>query len=373
MSPPALTEQGCRQRQDRLRRLLAEKGLAGAVISAPQDIHYFSGYPIPVLPRFPAILYIAADGPSWLASPGAEAAFVDQSAKYEGMQSSPLNPDPMRRMARLVEKGFGRQARRVGWQSETLPHVLAEAFTKGLHADEWAPIDDGLTDMQSRKDADEVALLRESIACTLSGYDAVKAAIRPGVNELAVLEAGHAAANLRAGEIVYYGGEHQSGEKGGAARNRNIRDGELYIVDSNTVFRGYWSDLCRTFAVGETTPLQREVFAHIAAILADLPAKLKPGAKGAELWRWMDERIRQHPHLRDVGLPHHVGHGIGTRSHEPPLLLRGRDDVLQPGNVVSCEPGSYTPELNAGVRIENTFLITESGCELLSDYPVALA
>jgi Xaa-Pro aminopeptidase len=215
-------------------------------------------------------------------------------------------------------------------------------------------------------------LLCESIACTLAAYDAVRAAIAPGANEVAVLAAGHRAANLRAGEQVFHSGDYRCGVFGGPARDREARAGELYIVDAWTTYRGYWSDLCRTFAVSEPTPLQIEVFDHMAGILAEVPDKLKPGARGTELWRWIDRRIREHPHLREAGFTHHAGHGVGIRGHEPPDLNRDREGILAPGNVVSCEPGAYTPELNGGIRLENTFLITESGCELLSDYPVAL-
>ena len=93
---------------------------------------------------------------------------------------------------------------------------------------------------------------------------------------------------------------------------------------------------------------------------------------GTAIWTWVDGRIREHPHLREIGLTHHGGHGVGLRAHEGPDLNRDRDDILRPGDVVSVEPGAYTPELRAGIRLENTFLITETGCELLSEYPLSL-
>jgi Xaa-Pro aminopeptidase len=130
--------------------------------------------------------------------------------------------------------------------------------------------------------------------------------------------------------------------------------------------------MCRTFAIEKVTPLQREVYAHIAEILVDVEGKLKPGVHGTDIWKWVDGRIREHPLLRDIGLTHHAGHGVGLRSHEGPDLNRDRGSELRPGDVVSVEPGAYMPELRPGFRLENMFLITETGCELLSDYPLSL-
>ena len=370
-----LTLDGCRTRQDRFRALLQSQGVDAAVISDPRDVYYLTGFLAPSQPPLPVLLYVETRGRSILAAHTDEGeAAVDERATYEPHLLATLNPDPMRRLAQALAdhlSGAG-TVRRLGWQAESLPQHVGQLLAATLHPDEWIPIDDGLSDLQARKDPDEIALLRESIACTLAAYDAVREAIVPGVNELAVLEAGHRAANLRAGEPVFHNGDYRSGEQGGPARNREIKTGELYIVDAWTIYRGYWSDLCRTFAVGEPTPLQQEVFALMAEILADVPGHLKPGARGTDLWRWIDRRIREHPQLREAGLGHHAGHGVGVRAHEAPDLNRDREGILEPGNVVSCEPGSYTPALNRGIRLENTFLITETGCELLSDYPVTL-
>ena len=371
-----LTHEGCRGRQERFRALLAEQRLDAAVIGDPREIFYLTGLLLPSVITFPALLYVETAGRIWLAAHTAEdEALVDDRVTYEPHLLYTLNPDPMRRLARVVaERLAGAPSpRRLGWQAESLPRLLGDVIAEALHPDEWVAVDDGIAALQRRKDADEVALLRTAIGCSLAAYDAARPAIVPGVSELAVLEAGHTAATLYAGETVHHGGDYRSGELGGPARDRTVPAGELYIIDAQSTYRGYWADLCRTFPVGEPTPLQREVFAHVAAILAEVPAMLKPGLRGTELWRRMDGRLREHPHLREVGLVHHAGHGVGVRPHEAPDLNRDREGVLAVGDVVSVEPGAYSAELRGGVRLENTFLITETGCELLSEYPVALA
>ena len=309
-----LTRAGSEMRHERFRAMLARRGLDAAVVSDPRDIYYLTGLLIPSFPGFPALLYVEADGGSWLAAPTADGeALADDRVTYETNVLSTLNPDPMRRLAQTVAGHLtGKRApRRLGWQAEALPRLIGEQLADTLRPGDWVAIDDDLAALEKRKDADEVALLRQAIDCSRAAYDAARAAIAPGVTELAVLEAAHTAATLHAGEIIFHSGDYRSGERGGPARDRAIRGDELYIIDAWSTYHGYWSDLCRTFAVSEPTPLQREVFDHLAGI-------------------------------------------------------------LEVGDVVSCEPGAYTPALNAGVRLENTFLITESGAELLSDYPVSL-
>jgi Xaa-Pro dipeptidase len=367
-----LTIDGCRIRQERFIEMLERNDLDGALVSDPREIYYLTGL---LIERFPALLYIETEGLSWLVSHSAEGeALVNTRGTYEPSTLATLNPDPMCLLAyEVARKASGTQpVHRLGWQAESLPKLLADVYASAAPPDEWVTIDEQFAALEKSKEADEIELLREAISCSLAAYDADRQAISPGVSELAVLEAGHQAATLHAGEMIFHSGDYQSGQVGGFARDRLIQAGELYIIDAWTTYRGYWSDLCRTFAVGEPTPLQREVYDHIAGIHNEIPSRLAPGGRGTELWAWIDKRLREHPHLRDLGLPHHAGHGVGLRGHEAPDLNRDREGILAVGDVVCVEPGSYSAELDGGVRLENTYLITENGAELLSDYPFNL-
>jgi Xaa-Pro aminopeptidase len=368
----------CAKRQERLRQMLDVRGIEIAFLSDQREIFYLTGLllnPAGAAFPFPALLAIETNGDSWLACHTDDGdALVDERLTYEPNLHFTINPNPLRRLAEIVaaRSAGGRQPSKIGYQAESLPHLLADTIARVQRPRAWVAIDDEIAALEKRKDPDEIELLQRSIHCTLAAYDAAKAAIEPGVNELAVQQAGHMAATFHADEVTFHNGDYQSAEFGGFARDRQIEEGEFYIIDAWSTYHGYWSDLCRTFPVGEPSLLQRDVHNHVAAALLDVQAEIRPGRTGDEIWRWLDKRLREHPHLRDSGLTHHAGHGIGLRPHEAPDLNRDRGGLFEPGEVICVEPGAYAPDLRKGVRLENTFLITESGCQLLSKYPVRL-
>jgi Xaa-Pro aminopeptidase len=355
-----------------LRARLNEQAIEAAVISDARDIYYLTG----VLPAAqPTLLLLTTAGEAILIdhSGEGEAAVTDRLV-YEYNKLYTLNPDLLRCLAAvLAPRLAGRPAvGRLGWQAEALPRSIGEVVAVALRPAEWVVIDEIISGMQQCKDADEISLLRKVNRCNLAAYAAAEQAIKAGVNELEILAAAQRAAMLEAGEPVNVGGDYRCGAFGGPARFRLTQAGELYIIDSGFAYRGYWTDLARTFAVGEPTALQRSVYAHVAAILNEVPFQLRPGGSGRALWRWLDARLREHPHLAESGLVTHGGHGIGTRVHEMPDINRDRDGRFAVGNVVTCEPGGYSTLLKAGIRLENALLITEWGVENLSPYPLDL-
>jgi Xaa-Pro aminopeptidase len=145
--------------------------------------------------------------------------------------------------------------------------------------------------------------------------------------------------------------------------DRPIESGVLVTVDAGCVIDGYCSDCTRTFAVGEVPDRLSELYALcLEAQLAGLSA-VGPGVHGRDV----DAASRVAIEAAGLGWAygHGLGHGVGLQIHEAPVLRRESTDVLEPGNVVSVEPGIYLPD-DAGVRIEDVVLVTEDSCERLT-------
>lgn len=374
-----LTPEGCRVRQERFLSRLEQVQIEAALISAPRDIYYLTG----VLPEFhlpyPSLLFLGPGLASWLATGLDEAraatAVVDEAVTYPIGMYATVNPDNHRRLGEAIRDLAARTPHllRVGFQREGTPFSLTSAFDRAAFPRRWEEVDEILQELQLRKDPDEVACIQRAVHANLAGYTRAQQVIHPGITELEVMTECHAAVLRHSGQVHFYNGDFQCGEMGGYARSRAIEAGELYIIDAWVDLGGYWSDMSRTWIVGEpATDLQLSVYEHLAGVLSAVPEMARVGRSTMEFWQELDARIREHPHMAAGGLPHHGGHGIGLRAHEGPDLNRDRGGVFEVGNVFTCEPGFYSDALRQGVRLENNFYLSPDGVVNLSDTPLSL-
>jgi Xaa-Pro aminopeptidase len=234
-------------------------------------------------------------------------------------------------------------------------------------------IDSILVQLRRAKDPDELLLMKNAIACTIAMYCRAREIIEPGIPELAVFGELHSAAVQEAGEPLsaLLGNDYQCNSRGGPARkDHRAGDGELYILDLGPCYRGYFSDNARTFAVNrKPTDAQFQACEMIKGVHQIIHQKAKPGARCVEIYSAVDAYYRENGW---DGLPHHLGHGMGLQPHEYPHLNPKWDDTLMEGEVFTAEPGVYSDELRAGIRIENQYLVTSIGVESLVDFPMDL-
>jgi Xaa-Pro aminopeptidase len=143
----------------------------------------------------------------------------------------------------------------------------------------------------------------------------------------------------------------------------SIRGNQLLLVDMGARVAGYCSDMTRTHAVGKLNPKTRRMYrAVLESQLAAIEA-LKPGATCASV----DRAARQV--LRGYGMDklfiHSTGHGLGLEIHEVPRVGRKDGTRLERGMAITIEPGVYLEGVG-GIRIEDTVIVTETGCEILT-------
>jgi Xaa-Pro aminopeptidase len=151
--------------------------------------------------------------------------------------------------------------------------------------------------------------------------------------------------------------------------DRVIGRGELVVVDFGCIVDGYCSDMTRTVSVGDPGPDARRVW----DVVATSQRAGRDAVRGGAACRDVDRASRAV--IEEAGwgetFAHGTGHGVGLEIHEAPRVAATADGTLEPGHVVTVEPGVYLPGVG-GVRIEDTVVVTPDGAEALTAFPKQL-
>ena len=217
------------------------------------------------------------------------------------------------------------------------------------------------------KDAAEIGRIREAVSLGASLFSVARREIRPGVREAEVAAAMEYEARRRGAEGMSFPTILASGPRSaivhGRASMERIRRGGFVVCDFGVILAGYCSDRTCTVHVGQPSRDRRAFYEAVREAQQAAIECAKPGVPTGEV----DEAARSV--LRKWKLAkyftHSTGHGLGLEIHEGPRLAAGQAEKLEPGMVVTIEPGAYIPG-KQGVRIEDVVVITASGCEPLT-------
>jgi Xaa-Pro aminopeptidase len=152
----------------------------------------------------------------------------------------------------------------------------------------------------------------------------------------------------------------------GRATDRTLHAGELVTIDFGAMWNGYCSDCTRTVVLGHADERQSRVYGVVLEALRSSLAMIRPGV----VCREVDARARAVIAASGFGdaFGHSLGHGVGLDVHEGPRLSPQEDAALEPGMVLTVEPGIYLPGWG-GVRVEELVVVTEDGCRVLTRAP----
>jgi Xaa-Pro aminopeptidase len=145
---------------------------------------------------------------------------------------------------------------------------------------------------------------------------------------------------------------------------RILQEGDFVLIEFNGYADGYWTDLSRTFIVGEPNERQKGMAQAVSEALETVVSAVKPNVTAGSL----DELARKV--FRSAGLEqyfmHYIGHAVGFAFHEQPVLKTDSDVLLEPGMILAIEPGLYIEKVG-GIRIEDNLVVTSEGVECLSN------
>lgn len=267
-----------------------------------------------------------------------------------------------------------------GFPLETADHLRANGVE--LRAD------GELFDLRRRAKNDaELAGVRRAQRAAERAMEAVRARLRAGAGVTCEeLQAEASRVFAQEGMIVpdiviaSHGAQTAVGHEPG---HGPVRPGEPVVVDlfPRDPASGCYADMTRTFCLGEP-PDELVSYQRLCREALDrVYAAIRPGVTGAELHRLACELFHEHGfptqlskqpgEVLEEGFFHSLGHGVGLEVHERPALGRSGEELV-PGDVLAVEPGLYRKDFG-GCRLEDLVLVTEDGCEVLTEYPYDLA
>lgn len=252
------------------------------------------------------------------------------------------------------------------YEDDELTVRAAKHLAEALGSITLSPLSNQPEKLRRVKDEGEIALIERACAISSQAFEDICAFIQPGMSELLIkrqlenrlLELG--AQGTSFSSIVASGpnGSLPHAEAG----ERQVQVGDMITLDFGAKVGGYCADMTRTISIGQPSAKMLEIYNLVLEAQMASQDALAPG----KVCSSVDAIARRI--IGDAGYGPHFGHGlghaVGIDIHEDPRLSMKCDDLLEPGHVVTVEPGIYLPGIG-GVRIENTCVITQTGARSL--------
>ena len=204
--------------------------------------------------------------------------------------------------------------------------------------------------------------MRECFEYQKKLHDTLRKELHIGIKETEISEIISSFGAVWQGDIV--SGE-RSADIEGVATDRVIKDGDTLITDIQFFDGEMWSDITRTYIFGTPGKAVSELYKKTENALKNTEKLLKDGTRCADLYAFLKKELDS-----EYAFTHHAGHLIGDKPLIKPQFLPESRECLKSGMAVTLEPGVYIPG-KFGIRLENNYLITESGYESLFDYPLS--
>ncbi len=351
-----------KHRLDRLRSVLQRTGTEALLVTSALNRKYMTGF-------------TGTSGFALVTARGDAVLLSDFRYRTQAPEQSPdyrfAETDQMKPYLTLHEVLRELGIRRLGFEQQHVTVGAHAAMNRELEGIELVATDGLVESLRMIKDEGELAVIREACKLADDTFSHVLPMLKPGVSERDIaleieLFMRRRGASGTSFETIVASGVRSSMPHG-VASDKRLGAGELVTLDFGALYNGYCSDLTRTVYLGggDSAALARAKEIYDIVLEAQLAALavLKPGMTGAEGDKAARDVIERYGYGAMFG--HGTGHSFGMEIHESPRLNRTGAVVLEPGMVVTVEPGIYLPEFG-GVRIEDDVVLVEGGIEVLT-------
>jgi len=358
-------------RLGRLRDRLADAGVDAAVISEPANVRWLTGFTgsngtVVLLGTGEALLVTdgryAEQAPAQLA----EAGCSDEVEVVVARKATDAVAGRLDGVSRLGLEDSVAWAEQIRWSE------AVEAGNSGTRNTETVPLTEAVEGLRAVKDPAELARMQAAARIADGALAAVEPMLRPGVTEAEIQQALDDAIRAAGASGPAYDTIVASGPNSALPHarptGRELQAGDLVVVDAGAEVDGYRSDMTRSFVLGDPGERAAAMLEVVGRSQSAGVAAVRPGVEASEI----DGACRSVIDEAGMGeaFVHGSGHGVGLDVHELPRVVSGSTAVLEPGNVLTVEPGVYFPGVG-GARVEDLLVVTGDGCRPLTLHPKA--
>jgi Xaa-Pro aminopeptidase len=342
-------------RRKRLIALFAKAKIDALLVSSPANVRYLSGFTgsngiVLVTPKV-----------SWL--------LTDPRYTIRASQESDCK---VKIVKGPLIAGLPSVKGTLGFEADHTTVTQRTALGKAVSA-KLKPVTGLVESLREIKEQSEIDLIRASVHLNSAAFRAAMAAVQPGMKESALAAEIDHQMRLLGAESAAFETIVASGPRTALPHAQPgpdpIRTNELILIDMGAQLSGYASDMTRMAWIGKPTTKARRLYNAVLEAQLEAVAAVRDG----ETAEAVDGKARGvlRKHGLDQRFVHSTGHGLGLEIHEQPRIATKSKTILREGMVITIEPGIYL-EGDGGIRIEDTVLVTRTGCEILTTTPKEL-
>ncbi|MGX1263798.1 Xaa-Pro aminopeptidase [Rossellomorea marisflavi] len=335
---------------NRLRESLNEQSIDALLITSEFNRRYMTNFT-----GSAGVVLISADKALFITDFRYTEQAAEQAVGYDIIQhKGPIHEEVAKQVKELGLK-------KVGFEKDYMTYDAFTTYQAALGA-EFVPVSGVVEKLRLIKTPEEIKIIKYAADIAEATFKHILDYIRPGLTELDVSNEmeffmrKQGATSSSFDTIVASG--LRSAMPHGVASEKVIEKGDFVTLDFGAYYNGYASDMTRTISVGEPSEKLKEIYDIVLQSQLMAVEQIKPGMTGKEADAISRDYITEKGYGDCFG--HSLGHGIGLEVHEGPGLSFRSEMTLEPGMIVTVEPGIYVPGVG-GVRIEDDLVITEDG------------
>lgn len=350
-------------RRDKLRALLRASQAPAMLVTGEVNVSYLTGF--------------TGDSSALLIGPHLEVIVTDSRYTTQLKEECPGIEVQVRKVTQPINEAIARvvkkaRLRRLAYEGNRLVVESFHGLRERLPEVEWLPFGGKIeSELRAIKDEFEIAQTREAVRLAERAFEVVRASLMPEATEVETAWELERVVRKFGGAGMSFPPIVAVGDRAALPHYRPqsfaVKQAPLLLIDWGAqTSSGYKSDITRTLFTGKPTKQLATVYNTVLKAQQRAIQAIRPGRKCSAIDAQARDYIDQAGFGKYFG--HGLGHGIGLEIHEQPRFSPASDAQLEPGMIVTVEPGIYLPG-RGGVRIEDDVLVTEEGYEVLSSLP----